>query len=194
MTLVSTPSAYSVASLEKTEVVMKIPFFALLDGFFAALIAGPQVVMPSEYNREVFGGDDACEFASLDEAKEILGLLTRHWNNIAGTLLKGEGYLPILLKDSDGMAQPSNAQFGELKHIEWDGWGWAGQDTTVYLVFDPSDSLLTAARKHAHGKFEGIPCEVAGVSQLDSHWYAVQFYTNEFWGRRNELDCSGFTR
>ncbi|MGB7602360.1 MAG: UPF0149 family protein, partial [Candidatus Sulfotelmatobacter sp.] len=34
-----------------------------LDGFFAALIAGPDVVMPSEYNREVFGGDNACEFA-----------------------------------------------------------------------------------------------------------------------------------
>ena len=26
-----------------------------LDGFFAALIAGPETVMPSEYNREVFG-------------------------------------------------------------------------------------------------------------------------------------------
>jgi hypothetical protein len=92
------------------------------------------------------------------------------------------------------MAQPSNAPLGELKHIEWDGWGWAGQDTTVYLVFDPTDSLLTAARNHAHGKFKGIPCEVAAVSQLDSHWYAVRFYTNEFWGRSNELDCSGFTR
>ena len=27
-----------------------------LDGFFAALIAGPETVMPSEYYREVFGG------------------------------------------------------------------------------------------------------------------------------------------
>jgi uncharacterized protein len=28
-----------------------------LDGFFAALIAGPETVMPSEYYREVFGGE-----------------------------------------------------------------------------------------------------------------------------------------
>jgi uncharacterized protein len=28
-----------------------------LDGFFAALIAGPETVMPSEYNRKVFGGE-----------------------------------------------------------------------------------------------------------------------------------------
>jgi hypothetical protein len=34
---------------------------------------------------------------------------------------------------------------GEFKHIEWDGWGWAGQDTTAYLVFDPADSLSLAA-------------------------------------------------
>ena len=46
-----------------------------LDGFFAALIAGPETVMPSEYYPEVFGGEmsDTCEFGSLDEANEILG-------------------------------------------------------------------------------------------------------------------------
>ncbi len=55
-----------------------------LDGFFAALIAGPETVMPSEYNREVFGGEmsETCEFSNLDEAKEILGLMMRHWNTI----------------------------------------------------------------------------------------------------------------
>jgi hypothetical protein len=38
------------------------------DGFFAALIAGPEAVMHSEYNRELFGGEPP-EFSSLDEAK-----------------------------------------------------------------------------------------------------------------------------
>ena len=35
-----------------------------LDGFFAALIAGPETVIPSEYYLEAFGGEmsDACEF------------------------------------------------------------------------------------------------------------------------------------
>jgi uncharacterized protein len=44
-----------------------------LDGFFAALIAGPETVMPSEYYPEVFGGEmsDTCEFGSLDEANEM---------------------------------------------------------------------------------------------------------------------------
>ena len=59
-----------------------------LDGFFCALIAGPDTVMPSEYYPEVFGGElsEALDFANRDDANEILGLLMRHWNTIAATL------------------------------------------------------------------------------------------------------------
>src|SRR5215831_4867862 len=67
---------------------------------------------------------------------------------------------------------------GELKHIEWDGWGWAGQDTNVYLVFDPTNSLSTAASTRLSGKFASIPCEVPKISRLESGWYTVTFYTN----------------
>lgn len=77
------------------------------------------------------------------------------------------------------LAEPQPA--GQLKHVEWDGWGFAGSDTTVYLVYDPSNSLAEAARTHAAGKFAGIPCPVPRVSRLASHWYAVEFYTEEGW-------------
>ena len=86
------------------------------------------------------------------------------------------------------LAQPASTN-GEFRHLEWGGWGWAGQDTTVYLVFDPTDSLMSAAKSHQPGKFNGIPCEVSLVRLMESHWYSVQFYTNEFWGRRNALNC-----
>ncbi len=87
------------------------------------------------------------------------------------------------------LAQPASAD-GELKHVEWDGWGFAGAgDTTVYLVFDPTDSLSVAARNHQPGKFNGIPCEVPRVDRVESQWYTVRFYTDEYWGRRNALNC-----
>ncbi len=70
---------------------------------------------------------------------------------------------------------------GELKHMEWDGWGFAGADTTVYLVFDPNNSLLTAAGNHSPGKFPGIPCKVPLVHRLEDHWYTVLFYTDTNW-------------
>jgi hypothetical protein len=88
------------------------------------------------------------------------------------------------------LAQPESTT-GLLRHIEWDGWGWAGQDTTVYLVFDPTDALSNAASSNRPGKYKGLPCEVFLVRRLENQWYTVQFYTNEWWGRRNDLDCTG---
>jgi yecA family protein len=66
-----------------------------------------QTVMPSEYYREVFGGEmaDACEFESIDQANEILGLMMRHWNDIAGTLFKGEVYVPLFQGTSAGQCE-----------------------------------------------------------------------------------------
>jgi hypothetical protein len=72
---------------------------------------------------------------------------------------------------------------GELKHIEWDGWGWAGMDTTMYLVFDPADTLSEAASSRQSGKINGIPCQVQRVRRLESSWYTVSLYTGEFWDR-----------
>jgi hypothetical protein len=72
------------------------------------------------------------------------------------------------------LAEPT-ARNGELKHIEWDGWGWGGQDFSVFLVFDPTDSLSGPAQNNQSGKLDGIPCEVSGVRRMDSHWYIVFF-------------------
>ena len=67
--------------------------FEALDGYFAALIAGPDMVMPSEYLPQIWGED--FSFASDGQAKDILGLLMRHWNTIAGELRRtlGEPYV-----------------------------------------------------------------------------------------------------
>jgi uncharacterized protein len=98
-----------------------------LNGFFAALIAGPETVMPSEYYPEVFGGEmsEACEFGSLDEANEIFGLLMRHWNTIAGMLFKGEIYVPLLLEDADGIAHGNDWAQGFMRGMGMRHDGWA---------------------------------------------------------------------
>jgi hypothetical protein len=85
-----------------------------------------------------------------------------------------------------------SARPGELKHIELQATGFAGvANITIYLVFDPSDSLAPAARSGSAGKYTGIPCEVLKVRRLEDHWYSVQFYTDEAWGERDGLDCRG---
>jgi hypothetical protein len=82
------------------------------------------------------------------------------------------------------VAQPPPAN-GDLKHLDWDGWGWGGENTEVYLVFDPTDSLAAAAGSHQPGKFNGLPCEVDRVFRLESNWYAAQFYTGTDWDHCN---------
>ena len=90
----------------------------------------------------------------------------------------------------DVLKQPV-PQDGEFKHMEWDGWGFAGiGDTTVYLVFDPADSLAPAAKGHSAGKYQGLPCAVPEVDRLEKNWYAVVFYTDEEWGKPH-FGCSG---
>jgi uncharacterized protein len=98
-----------------------------LDGFFAALIAGPETVMPSEYYPEVFGGEmaDACEFGSLAEANEILGLMMRHWNTIASALHKDEVYVPLLVEGADGMAHGNDWARGFMRGMSMRHDGWA---------------------------------------------------------------------
>jgi hypothetical protein len=79
------------------------------------------------------------------------------------------------------LAQPSN---GQLKHAEWDGWGFAGvANTTAFLVFDPTDSLAVASGALPPVKARGLPCEVFRVRRLDRQWYAVLFYSDTYWGQ-----------
>ena len=98
-----------------------------LDGFFAALIAGPETVMLSEYSPQVFGGEmsDVCEFSSPEEADEILGLMIRHWNTIAGALFNREVYVPLLLEDENGAAHGNEWARGFMCGMQMRHDGWA---------------------------------------------------------------------
>ena len=90
------------------------------------------------------------------------------------------------------LQQAPSARPGELRHIEWQATGFGGvANDTVYLVFDPSDTLASAARSGSAGKYAGVPCEVPKVRRLENHWYSVRFYTDEAWGERNGMDCRG---
>ena len=97
-----------------------------MDGFFAALVAGPDIVMPSEYLPEVFGSEtsEAHQFDSLEEANGILALMMRHWNDFAGTLSKGEVHLPLLLEDENGVEHGNDWARGFIRgtRLRHDGW------------------------------------------------------------------------
>lgn len=98
----------------------------MLDGFFAAIICGPETVLPSEYLPHIFG--EAHVFESMEQATEILRLVMRHWNTIASalarTLEKDDIYLPLLLENADGVAYGNDWAKGFMRGVMLrpDGW------------------------------------------------------------------------
>jgi uncharacterized protein len=98
-----------------------------LDGFFAALVVGPEAVIPSEYLPEVLGGEmsNTSGFANRGEANEFFGLVMRHWNTIAGALYKDEIYLPILLEDEHGVAHGNDWASGFMQGVRLRIHGWS---------------------------------------------------------------------
>jgi uncharacterized protein len=88
-----------------------------LDGFFTALICCPDMVMPSEYLHEIWGGEMADEeaFADQQALQDFLDLVMRHWNSITQTLQSGGAFLPVLLQDEHGVAQANDWAKGFMR-------------------------------------------------------------------------------
>lgn len=98
----------------------------MLDGFFAALICGPQMVLPSEYLPQVWGGRmiNEPEFESKPILQEFLALVMRHWNATCHTLHSGNVYLPLLLTDENGETRGNDWANGFVRGMEMrrDSW------------------------------------------------------------------------
>jgi len=72
----------------------------MVDGFFTALIAGPDAIRPSTYLDAIWGGAerDAPAFDTKEQAEYVMGLLMRRWNAIAEGIMIGDP-APALIID-----------------------------------------------------------------------------------------------
>jgi uncharacterized protein len=98
-----------------------------LDGFLAALICSPEIVPPSEYLPEIWGGNIVLgdEFSAQPILKDFLSLIMRYWNSIVDTLQSGEVYLPLLLDDENGISHANDWANGFLRGMELRKEEWA---------------------------------------------------------------------
>jgi uncharacterized protein len=97
-----------------------------VDGLFCALIAGPTLVLPSQYLPAIWGGDlsDANAFASLDDASAILPLLMRHWNSIIGDLDTETIHLPLVFEAEEGSVPGRDWARGFMRGVDLAPAGW----------------------------------------------------------------------
>lgn len=69
-----------------------------LDGFLAAIVLNPSLIVPGEYLHWIWdmeGGLKGPAFASLDQANHIMQLLMRYYNSVQDAICNG-GFAPLL--------------------------------------------------------------------------------------------------
>lgn len=75
---------------------------AMIDGFLAAVVSGPGLIMPGEWMRWIWdteNGQETPEFQSQQEAQDILNLLMRHYQDVNDTLTHApQDYEPLIME------------------------------------------------------------------------------------------------
>ena len=129
----------------------------MVDGFFAALICGPETVPPSEYLRLIWGGDKiGGEKGWRDEAEmqEFFDLMMRHWNSIAGPLSSGDVFVPLLLEDDDGVTHANDWAEGFARGIKLRSNDW-GKLSMIR-------SMRGCSCQFSHSHMSAIPIPLCG--------------------------------
>lgn len=165
-----------------------VPFKGLnleaLDGFLSALVVGPALVMPSEWNPLVWGGQPP-RWSDEKEAFEVQQLLMGHWNMCAARAQHDPEQLPDHLaplmwlpedpeQDEEAMAE-SDLDVGHdwalgfftgvmLREAEWDQ--WLEENEWIEEIFDLLDQLASGERIDPEN-LDAEPAKVSYRERLD---------------------------
>jgi uncharacterized protein len=99
----------------------------MLDGFFAALISGPEIV-PIDESLSVVWGENHT-FESAEQEADMTNLVMRHFSSVAMGFVKIEddtdGYSPVLFEEEDGFVAANAWACGfmagvEMRREKWD--------------------------------------------------------------------------
>ena len=116
-----------------------------LDGFFAALHAGPEAIKPADCLPTILGEafDDDCAFTTPKLLEKFVNQVMGHWLEIARTLEKGEDFYPWLDADEHGNVH-GNAWaegFSEGMQILYDDWALLFDDPEAAGALTPIMAL-----------------------------------------------------
>lgn len=133
----------------------------MLDGYFHAVVIGPDTIVPSEWLPHIWGAGNAGHdhnWASQDVLNEIFGLMTQHMNSIAAPLRSGVGEWAPLIDEyqlkGKGVSYGQEWALGFLRGVDLRAKQWQPlRDDKAYagpwiavglLAFGPGDPILKA--------------------------------------------------
>lgn len=116
MTTPTLATPLSEADLDRLEEMLRLPVFGddsmaldAMQGFFCAIVSGPDPVAPSRWLPVVLGSEP--DFEAGEQAAEILALLMRMHNQVAMAFEEDEG-LDFILYPDEGEGDDGESDFG----------------------------------------------------------------------------------
>ncbi|MFO7541815.1 MAG: UPF0149 family protein [Thiobacillus sp.] len=136
--------------LQKDEGVLDI---SELDGFFTALVSGPEVVLPSRWLPAVWG-DYAPEWKNQQEFETVFSLLIRHMNGIAVTLMEQPAdFEPLFLeRDVEGKTYTIVDEWceGYVRGMKLAEEAWASGGLEMRVLLEPILGFTSETEWKAH--------------------------------------------
>lgn len=116
-----------------------------MDGFFAALLCGPEALPPAACLPLVLGAafDDDDSFTSAKSLEQFVALLGRYWQEISHTLRQGEAFHPWLEANADGVVLGNQWAdgFSEGMRLFNDDWAQVFDHPALSLALAPIMAL-----------------------------------------------------
>lgn len=152
-----------------------------LDGFFTALVSGPEAVMPSTWLPELWGGVPPT-FASRDEEQAVLSLLLRHMNDIASLLITQPEHFTALFYENEHQGKPVTVIeewcFGYMRGVDLGHWPQLPEPQASHL-----EAIALHGREEHFDKLDGLSLEqhqalVDGIEPaaiaLHAYWLSLR--------------------
>lgn len=99
-----------------------------LDGFLSGILVSPDMVSPSTWLKQIWGGDDGEElsqFEKFDDFQHLIDLIMRHYNDVLASLAQPGGYEPLFDIDTwnhDILWEIWVEGFAQAMDLAPDGW------------------------------------------------------------------------
>jgi uncharacterized protein len=107
-----------------------------LDGFLTALVSSPKVIPPSRWLPALWGAEEPI-WESADQLQEILGLIIRHQNSIAATLLQDPQAFEPMFSESEVEGKTHLVVdewcYGYMRVVALDAHAWSDPEIVTLL-------------------------------------------------------------
>jgi uncharacterized protein len=164
------------AFLDREDLRDKALNVCMLEGYSAALVIGPVMVMPSQWMTWMWDADDGVEspeFEPMEQASRITGLIMRHYNSVAQAFARfPHGFVPLYKRDPRWTARDWCAGFLHGLQFAEEQWLALQQEElawfTPFVMLGDSEMFEAAAGPDYVQRWEDAVPSI--LVQMHAYW------------------------